>query len=85
MLDLTTLTPLLAGHAPDGDHAWWPLWPLLWIAVIGTIAWLVVRRRRPGGRRPRDGMDRARDILAERYARGEIAGDEYRERLEQLR
>lgn len=72
MLDLTTLTTLLAGQAPDGDHAWWPLWPLLWIAVIGTIVWLVVRRRRPGGRRPGDGTDRARDILAERYARGEI-------------
>jgi len=30
-------------------------------------------------------VDRARDILAERYARGELTTDEYRERLEQLR
>ena len=31
------------------------------------------------------GVQRARDILAERYARGEIDGEEYRGRLEQLR
>jgi uncharacterized membrane protein len=30
-------------------------------------------------------MERARDILAERYARGELTVDEYRERLEQLK
>ena len=81
---LTTITPLLASGAGDSDHGWWPLWPLLWIAVLGTIAWLVVRRRRDGDR-PRGGTERAREILAERYARGEIASDEYRERLDQLR
>ena len=31
------------------------------------------------------GDERARDILAERFARGELTGEEYRERLEQLR
>ena len=30
------------------------------------------------------GLQRARDILAERYARGEIDGEEYRGRLDQL-
>ena len=30
------------------------------------------------------GIQRARDILAERYARGEIDGEEYRGRLDQL-
>ena len=83
-MDLTTLTPLLASHAHDWDHGWWPLWPLLWIAALATIVWLVARRRR-GGDHLRSGSERARDILAERFARGEIASDEYRERLEQLR
>ena len=32
----------------------------------------------------RSGVERARDGLAERYARGELSTDEYRERLEQL-
>lgn len=81
---LTTLTPLLASRASDSDHGWWPLWPLLWIAVLGTIVWLVTRRRGDSDRSP-GGTDRAREILAERFARGEIASDEYRERLEQLR
>jgi putative membrane protein len=76
---------LLASHADEWEHGWWPIWPLLWLAVIGTVVWLFSRRRRWGGGPPQSGSDRARDILAERFARGEIAGDEYRERLEQLR
>jgi uncharacterized membrane protein len=29
-------------------------------------------------------MERAREILAERYARGEISGEEYRERRDEI-
>jgi putative membrane protein len=76
-----TSTTLLASHVDHWDHGWWPLWPLLWIAVIVTIVWLLKRHRGT----QQSGTDRARDILAERFARGEIASDEYRERLEQLR
>lgn len=72
---------LLATHG-DWDHAWWPLFPLLWLAVIGGIVWFVLRRRRGGG--PPSGIDRARDILAERFARGELTADEYRQRLAEL-
>jgi putative membrane protein len=78
---LTTMTTTVL--ASGGDHGWWPLWPLLWIAVIGTAVWLLVRRR--GAHDGPRGVERAREILAERYARGEITSDEYRERLEQLR
>jgi putative membrane protein len=76
-----TMTTLLASHAQD--HDWWPLWPLLWVGLIVAVVWLVTRRRWAAAR-PQSGADRARDILAERYARGEITSDEYRERLEQL-
>jgi putative membrane protein len=72
-------------HAGWGGGGWWwlagPLWLLFWLAILGVGTWLVVRtvqRRQPGPR------DRARDILAERYARGEISSEEYRERLDQL-
>jgi putative membrane protein len=54
---------------------------LLWAAAIATVGWVVVRAARP---RERPGVDRAREILAERYARGELTTEEYRERLEQL-
>ena len=77
-----TLT-LLASHADEWEHGWWPVWPLLWLVVIATVVWLFSRRRW-GAARPQSGPDRARDILAERFARGELSVDEYRERLAQL-
>jgi putative membrane protein len=40
----------------------------------------VLRRR---GRRG-DPLDRARELLAERFARGELTGEEYRQRLDEL-
>lgn len=64
-------------------------------AALGTLHCLrcVVGRKQIGGgllgsasspTRP-DPNDRAREILAERYARGELTTEEYRERVEQLR
>jgi len=76
---------LLETLASTGDHhVWWflaPLWWALWIAVIVFVVWTV--KRRGGWRRP-DPLDRAREVLAERFARGELTADEYRERLGQL-
>ncbi len=81
---MTMLLPnVLASSSGEWDGHWWPLWPLLWLAVLAGIVWLVSRRRwRPS--RP-SGGERARDLLAVRFARGEIDGEEYRARLEQLR
>jgi putative membrane protein len=61
-------------------HWWWPLLWLVWLAAIGTVVWFIFRRR--AGRS--DGRNGAKSILAERFARGEIDADEYRERLAQL-
>ncbi|MDQ3822860.1 MAG: SHOCT domain-containing protein [Actinomycetota bacterium] len=81
-MDLVTASSLLFAAGGDGHGGWWPLWLLFWVAVIaaiGTLAWRLVRR----GRRE-EPLDRARAVLAERFARGELSGDEYRERLAQL-
>jgi putative membrane protein len=51
---------------------------LVWLAVIVLAVWLVARAVTTG----RTGPQRAREILAERYARGEISRDEYAERLD---
>jgi putative membrane protein len=73
--------PLLTHDSDDWGHPWWPLWLLVWAALIGLAIWLIARRRD----RHHDPLDRAREILAERYARGELTNDEYRERLAELR
>jgi putative membrane protein len=59
---------------------WGPI--VLWVALIATVVWFVARSARPC---ERSGAERAKDVLAERYARGELTTEEYRERLEQLR
>lgn len=73
--------PLLT-HEAGGDwgHPWWPLWLFFWAALIGTAVSLISRRRG----RCVGPLDRAYELLAERYARGEISGDEYRERRDEL-
>lgn len=63
-----------------------PIFSLVWLAVIAFVVWLVWRNRGAGWGRwsAVSATQRARDILAERYARGEISTEEYRDRLEQL-
>jgi putative membrane protein len=72
--------PILLASA-DHDH-WWVVAPFfwaLWIGVIVTAIWFFTRRKRRWY-----GSDHAKAILAERFARGEISVDEFRERLELL-
>ena len=73
---------IVASMGDDGER-WWILAPFfwaLWIAVIGTVLFLFFRSRRRW-----HGDDRAKAILAERFARGEISTEEFRERLDALR
>ena len=66
-------------HTADGWHWWFaPFWILFWVAVI-VLLWRFAPWRRRWDRR----LD-AREILAERFARGEIDASEYRSRLEVL-
>jgi putative membrane protein len=74
---LATTTMLADWH---GDHPWWPVLWLTWLLVIGLLIFFAARRGRWGSRGPD-----AKAILAERYARGEIGADEYRERLANLK
>lgn len=50
-----------------------------WVAIIAAAVW-ALSRSRDGAR-----TSRAREILDERYASGELTTEEYRERLEHLR
>jgi putative membrane protein len=75
------MAPLVTGSHWDHGGFWWFPFALLWLIVLGTAIWFVARNVR---RREHSGIERARDILAERYARGEVSGEEYRERPGEL-
>lgn len=89
---------LLAESAPHvgwepwehgGSHMWFfgPFMFLFWFVAIATVVWFVSHSRwhsGNGGPRESSGIERAREILAERYARGEISTEEYWERRDQL-
>jgi putative membrane protein len=76
------IAPLLADSTRDHAGFWWFPFTSLWVVVLGTAIWFVVRTRRHGAR---SGFEQATEILAERYARGELSTEEYRERLDELR
>jgi putative membrane protein len=63
----------------NGPGAWWPIFPVtFWtLVLIGLGFWLWRIRR--------DRFGTAEAVLADRYARGEITEDEYRERLTVLK
>ena len=86
MLSSLYQLPLLFGGQGGGpDGGFWfvgPLMLVLWLGLTAAVVWLVVRYARPGRA---SGIDRAREILAERFARGELSNEEYRQRLDQLR
>jgi putative membrane protein len=80
------------GHM--GDNGWtggWWLWGslimILWLALAVGVTWLVIRsiNSRAAAERESTGPELARDILARRYAQGEIDTEEYSERLAMLR
>jgi putative membrane protein len=79
---ITTATEVLAHGADWGPGPWWPIFPLFWVLLWGVVIFAVFRFRR--GARWHHGHS-AEDVLAERYARGEITADEYRERLSLLK
>jgi putative membrane protein len=81
------MVSLLGSSWPHGGWFWlWPLVPLLWFFVFFVFVRVFFWR----GRRAAwvgcgaYGRPNAQSILAERYARGEISHDEYRERLAHL-
>ncbi len=69
---------LVASEHWDGPGAWWPIFPLVWLLVVGALitTFVLMRRRsiQTGGTRAGESR------LAERFAAGEIGEQEYRER-----
>lgn len=75
-------------HMDGWGGSWMWLWGVAMMTLfVVVVVWLV--RAAGGGHGssapPSHPTDRAREILAERYARGELTTEECRERSEQLR
>ncbi|MEU8146945.1 hypothetical protein [Nonomuraea sp. NPDC048901] len=77
------------GHMWGSGSGW--MWGgfmmLFWIGLIALVVWLVARAFTGQDLRSsleRSGLERAHEVLAERYASGEISTDEYRDRLDHL-
>lgn len=70
-----------AGWSGGWGGPWWIVVPLLWVVLAGVAVWLFARRRNA----PVVQGANAVEILAARYARGEIETDEYRQRLDELK
>lgn len=82
-MSLVSTLPLDPAYGWHGPVWWWPVFPLLWFALIAFVVWRVafVGRRHWREHGTRSGEAR----LAERYASGEIDDQEYERRLSTLR
>ena len=82
---LQILGDVHVGHMDGWGGGWmWLRGALMMVIVAVAVVWLV-RATASGPRGSASvGSDRARAILAERYARGEMTTEEYRERLDPL-
>lgn len=75
------------GWMMGGAGLWWILWlvvPLLIIAVVVTLVLAFARHGGSGAPAAQRPPSPARDILDERYARGEIDHEDYLRRREEL-
>ncbi len=90
MIGLAWLAEWDNGRMMDhqGTGWWWVMGIFMLVALIAVvvlIVWLVTRTTHPSGASfPHDPNVGARQILAERLARGEIEPAEYQERLSHL-
>ncbi len=89
---MTAASILADTHRWNHMDGWGGGWMWLWgtLVMVGLVAAVVWIARSAGATRrtppttPTSGQSRARDILAERYAHGELTTEEYRERLGEL-
>lgn len=84
---LAQLTSYAAAYHPHpgwyghGGPGWWIVFPILfWVLVLSLIGYVIYRRS------PKQSAISAGErVLAEQYARGEISGEEYKQRRSVLR
>jgi putative membrane protein len=64
-----------------GEHGWGMGWGwIIGLAVLVLIIWLLVKVTSQNNSQKQSGSKSALDILKERYAKGEISKEEYKEK-----
>lgn len=81
------MTELLVEWGPGGhgQHMDGPFWifPLVFLTLIAALVITAIVTMLRRSRRP-SATERAKSVLAERFAGGELGAQEYRERLREL-
>ena len=92
--EFTVMTAALAlfAQSDDWDHmnGWGGGWMWLWgiammVLFAALLIWLVQATNRSAASPTHDAASRAKAILAERYANGDLSTEEFRERVSELR
>lgn len=89
-MTLTIAQTILADGGGDGDHMGGFAWGMMgmgWLFMLVVLilaVWAVTRATGSSRSSGRQESPSAAEILAERFARGEIDATEYRERLSEL-
>ncbi len=78
---MITISSLAASHWHDGQGWEGPPWPVFFLVLLLLAAMFVVGVVYQRGRRSTGAVE----IVADRYARGEIGETEYRRRIAELR
>lgn len=83
---------MMGDYGTSGGWGWgsWFLMTLTMLVILALVAWgLFLIWRAPSDEKvtgqPQSGQQTPEGILGERFARGEIEAEEYRQRLETLR
>ena len=74
-------------HMNGWGAGWMWVWGVAMMALFVTLTVALLRTSgatAPKSSPERPPMERAREILAERYARGDLTAEEYRERITEL-
>ena len=70
------------GHMDGWGGGWMWLWGVaMMVLFVVLIVWVIRAADHRGGPSQSDPAERAKEILAERYASGDLSTDEYRERV----
>jgi len=75
-----------AGHMGGWDGGWMWFWGFAMMTlVVALTVWLVRSLVGSGASEPASSLDRAGEILSERYAAGELTTEQFREQSDELK